>query len=56
MSYPPPYHDAMPEDISIDEIAWLRANSPAWRLLRAENARSCSASRTVCSCRPHRAR
>ena len=21
-----------------DEIAWLRANSPAWRLLRAENA------------------
>jgi hypothetical protein len=28
----------MPGDISIDEIAWLRANSPAWRLLRAENA------------------
>lgn len=28
----------MPGDISIDEIIWLRANSPAWRLLRAENA------------------
>jgi flagellar motility protein MotE (MotC chaperone) len=28
----------MPGDISIDEITWLRANSPAWRLLRAENA------------------
>ena len=25
-------------DISIDELTWLRANSPAWRLLRAENA------------------
>jgi hypothetical protein len=24
--------------ISFDEVAWLRANSPAWRLLRAENA------------------
>src|SRR5215469_7277658 len=23
---------------SLDEIAWLRANSPAWRLLRADNA------------------
>jgi hypothetical protein len=23
---------------SFDEIAWLRANSPAWRLLRADNA------------------
>jgi len=39
----------MPGDINIDEIAWLRANSPAWRLLRAENARSRSASCTVCS-------
>ena len=28
----------MPGDISIDEITWLRGNSPAWRLLRAENA------------------
>jgi len=28
----------MPGYISIDEITWLRANSPAWRLLRAENA------------------
>lgn len=28
----------MPGDISIDEITWLRTNSPAWRLLRAENA------------------
>ena len=24
--------------VSFDEIAWLRANSPAWRLLRADNA------------------
>jgi hypothetical protein len=24
-----------------DEIAWLRANSPAWRLLRAETRRWC---------------
>ena len=23
---------------SLDEIAWLRDNSPAWRLLRADNA------------------
>jgi Protein of unknown function (DUF3375) len=23
---------------SVDEIAWLRDNSPAWRLLRADNA------------------
>ena len=23
---------------SMDEIAWLRDNSPAWRLLRADNA------------------
>ena len=28
----------MPGDISVDEITWLRASSPAWRLLRAENA------------------
>jgi len=24
--------------VSLDEIAWLRTNSPAWRLLRADNA------------------
>src|ERR1700740_1745706 len=24
--------------VGFDEISWLRANSPAWRLLRAENA------------------
>lgn len=24
--------------LSLDEIAWLRDNSPAWRLLRADNA------------------
>jgi hypothetical protein len=24
--------------VSFDEVGWLRANSPAWRLLRAENA------------------
>ncbi len=24
--------------VSFDEISWLRGNSPAWRLLRAENA------------------
>jgi hypothetical protein len=29
---------AMPRGISFDEITWLRANSPAWRLLRADNA------------------
>jgi hypothetical protein len=29
---------AMTGDVSFDEVAWLRANSPAWRLLRAENA------------------
>ena len=23
---------------TVDEIAWLRDNSPAWRLLRADNA------------------
>src|SRR5580700_6488054 len=28
---------------SVDEIAWLRDNSPAWRLLRADNVRSISA-------------
>jgi Protein of unknown function (DUF3375) len=28
----------MTADISFDEIAWLRANSPAWRLLRADSA------------------
>jgi hypothetical protein len=29
---------AMPGGTSFDEIVWLRANSAAWRLLRAENA------------------
>ena len=29
---------SMTVDVSFDEIAWLRANSPAWRLLRTENA------------------
>ena len=24
--------------LSFDEVAWLRDNSPAWRLLRADNA------------------
>jgi Protein of unknown function (DUF3375) len=24
--------------VSFDEVAWLRDNSPAWRLLRADNA------------------
>jgi hypothetical protein len=24
--------------VGFDEISWLRGNSPAWRLLRAENA------------------
>ena len=24
--------------MDFEEIAWLRANSPAWRLLRADNA------------------
>src|ERR1700741_1167174 len=28
----------MTSGASFDEIAWLRANSPAWRLLRADNA------------------
>jgi hypothetical protein len=29
---------AMPGGVSFDDIAWLRANSPAWRLLRAESS------------------
>jgi Protein of unknown function (DUF3375) len=29
---------AMAGGITFDEISWLRANSPAWRLLRADNA------------------
>jgi hypothetical protein len=29
---------AMPGGTSFDDIAWLRANSPAWRLLRADSA------------------
>ena len=28
----------MPAGMSFDEITWLRANSPAWRLLRAESS------------------
>ena len=28
----------MAAGMEYDEIAWLRANSPAWRLLRADNA------------------
>jgi hypothetical protein len=28
----------MPGETSFDDIAWLRANSPAWRLLRADNS------------------
>ena len=28
----------MASGITFDEIAWLRANSPAWRLLRADSA------------------
>ena len=28
----------MSDVLSLDEIAWLRDNSPAWRLLRADNA------------------
>jgi hypothetical protein len=28
----------MPGGITFDEIGWLRANSPAWRLLRADSA------------------
>ena len=24
--------------VSLDEVAWLRDNSPAWRLLRADHA------------------
>jgi hypothetical protein len=28
----------MPRETSFDDIAWLRANSPAWRLLRADNS------------------
>jgi hypothetical protein len=27
-----------PAVVGFDEISWLRRNSPAWRLLRAENA------------------
>ena len=28
----------MAASMEFDEFAWLRANSPAWRLLRADNA------------------
>ena len=27
----------MPGGMTFDDIVWLRANSPAWRLLRADN-------------------
>ncbi|MCW2936357.1 MAG: hypothetical protein JWM19_7319, partial [Actinomycetia bacterium] len=29
---------AMPGGVRFDDIAWLRANSPAWRLLRADSS------------------
>src|ERR1700677_2479259 len=40
MSYPAPSMVAMTAEpgMSFDEIAWLRGNSPSWRLLRADNA------------------
>ena len=28
----------VPAGLSFDEISWLRTNSPAWRLLSADNA------------------
>src|ERR1700678_529897 len=38
MSYPAPTISRMTAGMEFDEIAWLRANSPAWRLLRADSA------------------
>src|SRR5215471_280873 len=38
MSYPSPTMIRMTGAASFDEIVWLRANSPAWRLLRADSA------------------
>src|ERR1700729_1555831 len=38
MSAPAPTMLPVASGVSFDEIAWLRANSPAWRLLRADNA------------------
>src|ERR1700735_2995474 len=38
MSYTASTMSRMSADLEFEEIAWLRANSPAWRLLRADNA------------------
>src|SRR3984885_5146000 len=38
MSRPAPTISRMAAGMDFEEIAWLRANSPAWRLLRADNA------------------
>src|SRR5579864_7181672 len=38
MSAPAPTMLPVANGVRFDEIGWLRANSPAWRLLRAENA------------------
>ena len=38
MSYPAPTMSRMAAGMEFEEIAWLRANSPAWRLLRADSA------------------
>lgn len=38
MSYPAPTMSRVAASMEFDEIAWLRANSPAWRLLRADSA------------------
>src|SRR6202035_900927 len=38
MSVAAPTMFAMPGGVSFDDIAWLRANSPAWRLLRADSS------------------
>ena len=35
---PAPTMFPMPGGMTFDEIGWLRANSPAWRLLRAGSA------------------
>jgi flagellar motility protein MotE (MotC chaperone) len=38
MSDPAPTISRMAGGLDFDDIAWLRANSPAWRLLRADSA------------------
>src|ERR1700735_1600762 len=38
MSYTASTMSRMSADLEFEEIAWLRANSRAWRLLRADNA------------------